>query len=934
MFRLGPPNPPVAQVAPLALSLGSVNVGAMSSPQAVTVTNAGGGTLNVIAAVVSGDFEIENGCTAGLGAGASCSVQVRFSPTAAGPATGSLSIETDAGGTSVVTLSGTGTSPMVTLTPTSLDLGSTAIGSTSAPQSVTLQNSGTSPLTIAGILASGGFASTSDCPAAPATLASGASCMIAVTFTPIAEGLRSGTVTVTDDAPGSPHVVTLSGTGTLPPAASVTPSSLDFAGVRVGQTSAAQVVSVTNSGGGTLIVTGVAATGAFQAANGCTAGLTAGASCSVSVSFVPAAVGAAAGTLTLTTDANGPFSVALTGTGTAPVASLTPASLAFGSIVVGSTSASKTATLSNTGTGPLSIASVATTGDYSVAGSTCPISPATLAAGASCTVDVRFAPTATGSRPGTLRITDDAAGSPRTVTLGGTGAVLGVAPTSLAFGSVALQKPSAAKTVTISNSTLGPLAIAAIAITTLPTDYAQTNDCPATLPAGGTCSVTVTFTPTTVGSRPGQLRVSYGASAINVALSGAGTFNLGVSPASLTFAKQALGTTSAAKTVTLTNGNGTAVNFTSITSVGEFPIQANTCGTSLAAGATCTFTVAFAPAAAGTRTGQVTIADDATGNPHKVNLTGTGTVPLTVAPASLGFGSVIAGVTSAAKTVTLTNSNPVPITFASIAAASPDYSVASGCPATLDAGTSCTLTVTFTPSTTGSRPSQVDVVSDATSSPQKVTLTGTGTLPLNTSGNLSFGSVVAGVTSAAKTITLSNPSPLLPIALASIAPSGDYLATDNCGGAVAPSGSCTVSVTFTPTATGTRTGSIVFSSNATNNPRTSSLTGVGTLPLTVSPTSLAFGNQAVNTTSAAKTVTLTNASPLLPISVTAVALAGTAPGDYAQTNDCGGSIPAGGSCTVTVTFRPTTTGTRSAQLTITSGATTSPSNVSLSGRGL
>jgi hypothetical protein len=441
--------------------------------------------------------------------------------------------------------------------------------------------------------------------------------------------------------------------------------------------------------------------------------------------------------------------------------------------------------------------------------------------------------------------------------------------------------------------------------------------------------VTVAFRPTAVGSRPGKLTIAYGSSTVTVNLSGSGTFNLGVTPGSLSFAKQAQGTTSAPKTVTLTNANGTAITLGGITSPSEFPIQSSTCGASLAPGSTCSFTVAFTPAAAGTRTGQATIADDATGNPHKVSLTGTGTVPLGVAPASLGFGSVVAGVTSAAKTVTLTNSNPVPIVLASVTA-SGDYALASACPATLEPATSCTLSVTFTPTATGSRPATLDILSDATSSPQKVNLNGTGTLPLNTSGNLSFGSVVAGVTSPAKTITLSNPSPLLAISITSITPSGDYAATDDCAGVVAPSGSCTVSVTFTPTATGSRPGSVAIVSNATNSPRTSTLSGTGTLPLTVSPTSLSFGNQAVGTTSAPKTVTLTNASPLLAIPLTSVATTG----DFAQANDCGTSLPAGGTCTVTLTFGPTATGSRTGKLTITSGATTSPNNVNLSGRGI
>ena len=212
---------------------------------------------------------------------------------------------------------------------------------------------------------------------------------------------------------------------------------------------------------------------------------------------------------------------------------------------------------------------------------------------------------------------------------------------------------------------------------------------------------------------------------------------------------------------------------------------------------------------------------------------------MTVSPTSLGFGSVVAGVTSAAKTVTLTNPNPEAITFASITP-SGDYAMSNGCPTVLGPSTSCTVSVTFTPTAKGSRPAPLDILSDATSSPQKVNLNGTGTLPLNTTGSLGFGSVVAGVTSAAKTITLSNSSPTLPITLSSITTSGDFAATDDCGGVVAPSGSCTISVTFTPTATGSRTGKVTVQSDATNNPRTVNLSGTGTLPLTVSGGPVSF----------------------------------------------------------------------------------------------
>ena len=132
---------------------------------------------------------------------------------------------------------------------------------------------------------------------------------------------------------------------------------------------------------------------------GCSSGLPSGASCVLTVTLTPAATGPVSGQLTIQTSA-GPAYVTLQGTGTAPAVSLTPSSLDFGSVEVGSTSAAQTVTLQNTGTAPLAIASISATGDFART-TTC---SATLAVGASCAIDVTFAPTATGARVGTLSV--------------------------------------------------------------------------------------------------------------------------------------------------------------------------------------------------------------------------------------------------------------------------------------------------------------------------------------------------------------------------------------------------------------------------------------------------------------------------------------------------------------------------------------------------
>jgi hypothetical protein len=195
-------------------------------------------------------------------------------------------------------------------------------------------------------------------------------------------------------------------------------------------------------------------------------------------------------------------------------------------------------------------------------------------------------------------------------------------------------------------------------------------------------------------------------------------------------------------------------------------------------------------------------------------------------------------------------------------------------------------------------------------------------------GALSFGSVVTGTTSAAQTVTVSNPTGSA-AAVSSIAASGDFSQTNTCGSSIAANGSCTVSVKFAPTATGARTGTLTVNAGGVTN--TVSLTGTGTAQgpvLNAAPASLSFAGTDVGSSSAAKTVTVTN-SGTAAASVSGV----TATGDYSQTNNCS-SVATGSSCTVNVTFKPTASGTRTGTLTVTSNANNSPATVSLTGSGI
>ncbi|HUU14487.1 MAG TPA: choice-of-anchor D domain-containing protein, partial [Terriglobia bacterium] len=188
------------------------SVGSVSPPQTITVSSNGDAPLLISNITTTGDFSQTNTCVGvTLAVGNTCTIDVIFSPTAAGARTGTLTI-TDNTPTSphVVNLSGSTSVPVVSLSSTSLSFGSVPIGTTSQAQTVTVTNTGTATLNVASVAISSEFSETNTCGAIVAT---GASCTISITFTPAAGGTRSGTLTITDDAGGSPHVVSLSGDG-------------------------------------------------------------------------------------------------------------------------------------------------------------------------------------------------------------------------------------------------------------------------------------------------------------------------------------------------------------------------------------------------------------------------------------------------------------------------------------------------------------------------------------------------------------------------------------------------------------------------------------------------------------------------------------------------------------------------------------------------
>ncbi len=528
----GTPSP-AATLSTAALSFGSQVVQTSSGAMSANLTNTGSAPLVLSAITLGGtnaaEFTRGGTCaaTVSLAPAASCSVDVTFKPTAAGARSATITIGHNATpNTSVLSLTGTGAAapvPAVGLSATTLAFGSQTLGMPSAAKSVSISNTGTANLVLGTITTTGANAAEfapSNC--SGSTLTPGASCAVSVTFTPAALNARSATLSIASNASGSPHGVALSGNGVAAPAPAVTlsPASLAFGNQSVGTTSAAKAITLTNSGSAVLGISSIVTTGSgFAPTHNCAATLAAAASCTINVTFAPTSAVASTGAVTVTSNAAGsPHAVGLSGTGTtptptAPVATLAPLAVDFGSVTLNTPSATRALSLSNTGNAPLNLTALnvggANAGDYSHTHN-CPVGGA-LAAGANCTINSRFTPTAAGARAGTLTLTSNAAGSPA-VDLKGIGVVTSstqtqaqVAPTQATFGSVRVGKKSDERKVRVRNTGTAPLLISSVSVTG---DFVHESDCKATLQAGNTCEINVKFKPTAVGARTGELSVA------------------------------------------------------------------------------------------------------------------------------------------------------------------------------------------------------------------------------------------------------------------------------------------------------------------------------------------------------------------------------------------------------------------------------------------
>jgi hypothetical protein len=619
-------------------------------------------------------------------------------------------------------------------------------------------------------------------------------------------------------------------------------------------------------------------------------------------------------------------------------ATATPASLAFASQVYGTSSKAQAVTVKNTGTALLTPTSIAANGDFS---ETDNCLNASVAAGSSCAIQVTFTPTQTGSRTGSLTIGANIAGGELALSLSGTGAPSGaitLSPPTAGFGgwevgttSTPLQvaaNNSGSPAVTFTSAITGPFAIVS-------------NACGSSIPATGSCNLTVAFTPLQAGAAAGALTFTDADGTQTVTLSGTGEAppTDALSPASITFPGTVLGQLSTAQTVTLANSGGVPLTSIAVSVSGAFQ-ETNQCSASLPANSSCAISVFYAASQTGSQTGVLTVTDAL--RTQTVALSGTGLQPpaLGVSPASLTFAAQPVGQASLPQTLTVSNTGGAPLAnvgFQISGLSATSFSIGiTTCGATLANGASCIVQVIFTPAAAGGSTASLAVSSSTAGvQPVSVALTGAGQVPAGLNVNpaqLVFPIIAPGQSSPSQTVTLTNTGGSAANSLTLSATPPFSLTQNTCAATLAAGASCSAAVIFSPSLNGPYIGTLTIASPSLPASAIVPLSGTGGVPGSVQaqPSLIDFSQTGVSLLGSPVTVTLTN--PSGTTSLTSFALAVTA-GFKLVNNTCATTLASGASCTVGVEFAPTSAGTANGSLTVSSSALPTGAFVPLSGMG-
>ncbi len=848
--------PPLLSTKPTALSFANVAEGTTSVSQFVYVYNTGATNLTDMQwSITAGApyFVLAPGtnCTATLkGNGYYCKIYLAFSPTNTNVIYGTLTISSASNACPPVTvaLQGIGVPPVtITTSPTELDFGNQTNGLSSNPATLIVSDGGAYPISGLTYTLSGSSGFTVKPGTCTTSLKADGSCTELVTFAPSQTGYQTATLTISSTTPYvSPVTVLLTGTGIPPAIIQPSPLQLNFGSVLTGQTSATSQVTITNTGGSALTSLTLQSTAAFALVqNNCPSTLNAGSSCLAGINFTPTQSGQASGTLTISSNAPGASSVTvpLTGYGLTPGSlTLSPTTTNFGIEALNQSTTAMPFTLANTGGSAVAGLTYTTTGNFSINGQTnC---GSTLnGGGASCTIYVVFTPTTVGSLSGQLQVASTTQGVPKVYAgltgTGQSGANLTVTPTQLNFPNTAAYTTSAAMTFQLSNP--GSATAAGLNFQTTGS-FNTASNCPASLAAGATCTVSVFFTPIQTGPLSGTTMVSStttGVAAAQVALSGTGTApaSLSLNPTSLSFPNTLVSTTSAPMSITVSNPGTASLAKPSIAATGDFQIQSNGCTQALAAGGSCAVAVVFAPTVLGGRNGFLTVSSTTNGVASVfAPLSGTAVSPalLSASVQSIAFPNLAPGQVSAPQSITITVSGGAGVTNLQ-AIADPGFVVTQNtCVGTLQSGATCAIAVVFAPNAIGNYAGQLTINGSGVQYPVSVGLTGAAYAPpslQSSPGQVSFQTTGVGTASAPTTIQISNTSPNVDIIGLQFIVQGDQsfqISSTTCVSTLPAGTNCTVSLTYTPAAAGPAQPAwlVAVSANATG-PLAIPLYGIG-----------------------------------------------------------------------------------------------------------
>jgi hypothetical protein len=774
-------------LSPSSDDFGTIPVDSVSGATLVTLTNlaSSGAAVTISSVSASGSFKIapstegSGGCAGSLAYAASCSVWAQFVPTGTGTSSGLLSINTS-GGIASVPLSGRGTAdPGIAISPLSLTFANLP-SEVGEAQNVSVQNTGTQSVSIgAPTTLTTNFTVASTC----GQLAPGASCSLQVSFaagaSPITDVL-SIPVTISGSG-GTPATqifgVSLSGAVTSQnQGLAISPPTLLFGPVATSTLGSVRQVAVTNLTAKQVAVSMTMPRSYELQGNGC-ATLEPNTSCILPVLFVPLENGDLPGTIAVSAsalDGSGSQTSLVyadgfgVGTGALTVSGglIVDGVFNFGSVAAGQ-SASQQFKLNNPGTEAITVRRVVSQAPFPST-TTC---GGTLLPAGSCTVTVTYSPgmdsTSMGGSSsqtdmGSLVVESDAQSSPNIIDLEGqpsAGAGAGAPPglanfslsqSALSFGTTTVGDTSQPQSVVLTNTGTAALQVSSVSAAA---GFTVQNGC-GVVTAGSSCTILVSSSPQSVGTVLSSMEISSNAadSLEYVTLIGTGASSpLMFSPTSLSFGSVLVGASST-QPLQVTNAGTSAITFTTINAGGEFSVTGS-CpagGASLAAQASCTEEVTFQPTTSGPASGVVDFNTSASTGPISVAVNGTGVVAELIAtPSGLAFGSIPVGA-SATLQLTLLNRGMTPISGLMLSVTG-DYEVSIPCAqAQLAAGSSCTVQVMFTPTTTGLRTGTLTVASSDPGSPLAVLLSGTGLT------NAEFALTVDGGASATATVTSGN----------------------------------------------------------------------------------------------------------------------------------------------------------------------------------